>query len=162
MAKGSTLQMLFRGGDIKRPRGDVMTRTGSGRQPLFRGGPARPDGDDDLRMSSRYMASPLFRGGDVKRPRGDELTDTGDPEQPLADGGEVGPDVSDELIVAAMDIQDAMGGGGFYDKPRDEDSKVERASKEAARKARAKVLAQALKAFFLICESEPHSEAGQD
>jgi hypothetical protein len=139
-----------------------MAKRSSAFQMLFGGGASRPDGDDDLRMSSRAIHKPLFRGGAVRPDGDDDLRYKRTDAQPLADGGEVdGPDldVSDELVVAAEDVMDCLSGGAFYgDKPRDEDSKMERASKEASRRAKAKVLAQALKSFFLICESEPHDE----
>ena len=78
--------------------------------------------------------------------------------QMLADGGEVDDvEVSDGLIVAAEDIMDSLNAyvGGS---PSESDSKVERASKEAARRAKAKILAQSLKSFFMLCDAEPHEE----
>jgi hypothetical protein len=143
-------------------------------QMLFPGGAAKPMASADLRMGRSEGIRPgtrqmLGRGG---RALADEDLRTGrdrnepDDEQPLALGGEVdddlGVDVSDDLVIAAEDIMDALQGGYFGSSPSESDSKVERASKEAAKEARAKILAQALKAFFTICESEPHGERDRD
>jgi hypothetical protein len=49
-------------------------------------------------------------------------------------------------------------GSYFGASPSDGDSKVEKATKEASRRARAKILAQALKSFFMQLDSEPHDE----
>lgn len=101
---------------------------------LFKGG--MPGGDDGRRPTN---AQGLARGGEVD----DELD---------------GPEVSDEEIIAAEDIMDSLQSGYFGGSPSESDSKVERASKEAAKRARAKILAQALKAFCLIVDSGPHQE----
>lgn len=69
------------------------------------------------------------------------------------DGDEMEADVSDEEIIAAEDVMDAL--SGYYGPSMsDSDSKVEKAAKEAAKRARAKVLAQALKAFLLLADED--------
>lgn len=129
--------------------------------------------DDDLRegSSAARRSRPstlqmLFGGGQTADKGLRSWRDQGPgprEDQMLARGGEVedddlGVEVSDELIIAAEDIMDSLQGGYFGSSPSDSDSKVEKASKEAAKRARAKILAQSLKSFFMICESEPHSE----
>lgn len=143
MKKSSTLAMLFPGGTA-RPMASADLRTGR---------------HEDIRPSTRQM---LSRGG--RALAGEDLRtgrDHNDPDddEMLSDGGEVEDDdldveVSDELIIAAEDVADALQGGYFGASPSESDSKVERASKEAAKRARAKILAQSLKSFFLICSSE--------
>jgi hypothetical protein len=70
----------------------------------------------------------------------------------MADGGEVDDfedeDVDEGLIVSAMDIMDCMGNGWDSPAPNDDDNKIQKATKTAARRAKAKILAQALKSFF--------------
>lgn len=118
--------------------------------------------DDDLREGSsaarRQKPSTLqmlFGGGKAGKVES-QLRGRADAELEIDD--DMGVDVSDELIIAAEDIMDSLQSGYFGSSPSDSDSKVEKASKEAAKRARAKILAQSLKSFFMICDSEPHSE----
>lgn len=62
------------------------------------------------------------------------------------------------LVRAAEDLLDAMQGGGYSPSVSDSDSRIERASKMAARRARAEVFAAAFKRMFEACELEPHRE----
>lgn len=159
---------------------DLRTDSGRERSPgikpgllesLFSGGVAKGTAQSDLRMG-RSAAKPgegrmLFAGGKLRSLATEDLRMGAKGEgqdQPqnmkmLADGGEVDDDdqggdggsVSDAEIVAAEDIMDCLSGGfGYGSSPSDSDSKMEKASKEAARKARAQVFAQALKAFLSI------------
>lgn len=141
---------------------------------LFSGGVAKGTAQSDLRMG-RSAARPaegkmLFAGGkarslateDLRMGAKGEGSDKPQNLKMLADGGEVddgddgqddGGSVSDAEIVAAEDIMDCLSGGfGYGSSPSDNDSKMEKASKEAARKARAQVFAQALKAFLSIAQ----------
>lgn len=105
-------------------------------QMLFRGGSARAEADDDLRMGHREDVEPGTK-------------------QMLSEGGDVDPldeDVGEDLIVAAEDIMDCMGDSYIGRAPGPDDSKIEKATKEASRRAKAKILAQALKAFVLMVE----------
>ena len=68
-------------------------------------------------------------------------------------------EVSPELVVAAQEVMDVLSDGGYgLSSPGNSDSKVQKATKEAAREAKAKILAAALKNFFYICDAEPHEE----
>src|SRR5262249_1003772 len=100
---------------------------------LFRGGPAKALATDDLRMG-----------------REDDLPRTG---EMLSDGGEAGDgtsEISGAAIAACEDLIDALGGGfGYGATPSEDDTKVEREVKTASREARARVVAEALKALFL-------------
>jgi hypothetical protein len=146
--KPGLLQSLFSGG-VSKGSASADLREGraparpSSRQSLFAGGKARSLASENLIMGAPGEGSD--RPGNL---------------QPLADGGEVGDDgadVGDGLIIAAEDIMDCLG-SYFGASPSDSDSKVEKATKEASRRARAKILAQALKSFFMQLDSEPHDE----
>lgn len=63
-------------------------------------------------------------------------------------------DVTDNEIMAAEDVADALR-DSYMPQTNENDSAVERASKEASRRAKAEILAKTLKAFWLICDSGP-------
>lgn len=144
-------------------------------QMLFAGGAARAEAADDLRMGRRETIRPgtsrmLFKGGraraeateDLRMGRGEETEAEPSDRKMLSDGGEaededdeLDGEVSEECIIAAEDIMDVLQGGGFYgDRPSDNDTKVEKASKEASRRAKAKILAQVLKSFVLLARGD--------
>lgn len=61
------------------------------------------------------------------------------------------------LIAAAEDIMDVL--GSYVGGPAsDSASKVEKAVRDAERRAKANLLAQALRSFFEIVDSGPHTE----
>jgi hypothetical protein len=64
----------------------------------------------------------------------------------------------DGLLVAAEEIMDVLGGSWGSESPSDSDSKVQKATKAAARRAKAEILAQALLDFFQIADGQPHAE----
>lgn len=66
-------------------------------------------------------------------------------EEPEVEDGE-----GDGLLFAAQDILDVMS-TGYSPSISESDNPVERASKEAARRAKAKMLAEALKSFIEQC-----------
>lgn len=68
------------------------------------------------------------------------------------------PEMPEELISAAEDIMDVLDGGAYAPSPSEADSRVQRESKEAARRAKANVLAEVLHNFFMMCDSGPHEE----
>ena len=61
-------------------------------------------------------------------------------------------EIPEALIACAAEIMEILGSGGFISISRDDDSRVEKAGKEASKKAKAKILAEALKAFFLMVD----------
>lgn len=141
--KSGVLQMLFQGGSARALASDDNTtrHMKSGLKPgmgkaLFAGGAVRSLAREDLRMD--------HEGEDADKPHNLEM---------LSDGGEAG-ECSEECLAAAEDIMDVLGGGFYGDRPSDSDNKVERASKEASRRAKAKMLADALKAFFLAVDED--------
>jgi hypothetical protein len=62
------------------------------------------------------------------------------------------------LLVAAEEIMDVLGGSWGSEAPSDSDSKVQKATKAASRRAKAEILAQALLDFFQIADGDPHEE----
>lgn len=87
----------------------------------------------------------------AKREKGEKETPLAKAQESDIDTATVGP----AEISAALDIMDVLNGGGYMSGPASEsDSKVEKATREAARKAKAEMLAKALKAFFLIVDDD--------
>lgn len=77
----------------------------------------------------------------VKKNRGSDASDEDDGDSDSPPEG---------AIAAAEDIMDVLSSYSGSP-PSDSDSKVEKATKEAARRAKAKILAAALKAFLDCC-----------
>ena len=99
-------------------------------------------------MSVKPSVLALMRGGPTER-----ASAAG---QMLAKGGAVEEEeglgeVSEGMIAAAEEIIEITA-GGWNSPSRDDDSKVEKAAKDAAKRAKAKMLAEALKAFFLMVD----------
>lgn len=156
--------------DLLLSRGEQGIRPGVLRM-LFRGGPARQVATDDTRMGRSESVRPattrmLFRGGPARAVATQDLRVGHDGEssimpgemEMLSAGGDVGEDagLSDELIMAAEDVGDAFKAysNSWGDRPDENDSRVERESKEASKRVKAEILAQALKTFFLLCDED--------
>lgn len=107
-----------------------------------------------LRLSSGAVVVPSYREHDMIHDVAAIVAKVA-PDEPEHD--DLGIDVSEEEIEAAVDVADALR-DSYMPQVSENDSKIERASKEASKRAKAEILAKTLKAFFLLCDADPHAE----
>lgn len=149
--KPPLLNMLFAGGSVERPLATDDLRMGrrEGIRPrtmamLFAGGKTRSLAREDIRMGAPGEGSD--KPQNLKM-----LADGGEADDEDYEGDEI--QVSDALVMATQDFLDCL--TGYYGPSVSEsDSKVERASKDAARKARAEIAAKAFKAMVMLADED--------